>query len=442
MKIKNFNQLWYMVASGGALLLLLLVACVCPMSNGGVEAAECTDANPNACPTQVTTTRASVDVVTTIAVALTPDVEINVTPSATGEFSSQAAELTVSTNSAAGYSVIMTTTNGSDTLIGPTSSTAKVNPVAVGTEKSEFGNNTWGYHLALSGTDVLDDTIFDPVPKVATAIKTTAAASSDTYDLTFGAKIDTTLPSGEYSNEVIVSAIANPRKLNLNDITTMQAMTSDVCTNTAIGVSKQLTDVRDGKTYHVAKLKDNKCWMTQNLAYEFVKGTVLTSSDSDVLGDWTVPDNAKNIGVPGSDMDMWKGNNVISGHDSYGNYYTFAAATAGSGTGLGANQVASASVCPAGWRLLTGGTGGEYETLSNGLTKDTIKAAPYYIVTSGILNSDGKGGLLYAGNNGYYWSSTTDSDANSYGLAINPTGLYPSYTNGRGLGFAVRCIAK
>lgn len=42
----------------------------------------------------------------------------------------------------------------------------------------------------------------------------------------------------------------------------MQEMTSAVCEASEVGETRQLIDVRDGKSYWVAKLKDNNCWMT------------------------------------------------------------------------------------------------------------------------------------------------------------------------------------
>ncbi len=89
----------------------------------------------------------------------------------------------------------------------------------------------------------------------------------------------------------------------------MQDMTSSICKDTigrdgntnqdASGSyiitpgsepTKQLIDIRDGKEYWVAKLADGNCWMTQNLAYDLVKGKVLTPSDSDVSANWVVPE--------------------------------------------------------------------------------------------------------------------------------------------------------
>ena len=59
--------------------------------------------------------------------------------------------------------------------------------------------------------------------------------------------------------------------ITLANITTMQEMTSDICAATTVGATATLKDTRDNSTYSVAKLADNKCWMTQNMRLDFSK---------------------------------------------------------------------------------------------------------------------------------------------------------------------------
>ena len=76
--------------------------------------------------------------------------------------------------------------------------------------------------------------------------------------------------------------------------------------------------------------------MTQNLAYDFKQGTVLTSADSDVKSDWTVPNNTLSIGTSDSNSnsvqstDIWKGNDAGNGHAAYGNYYSWSSSSGSS----------------------------------------------------------------------------------------------------------------
>jgi hypothetical protein len=65
----------------------------------------------------------------------------------------------------------------------------------------------------------------------------------------------------------------------------MQEMTTAICSASEIGETKQLRDVRDGKYYWVTKLKDNNCWMTQNLDLNLTTAG-LTAATSDISSAW------------------------------------------------------------------------------------------------------------------------------------------------------------
>jgi hypothetical protein len=43
--------------------------------------------------------------------------------------------------------------------------------------------------------------------------------------------------------------------------------------------------------YWVTKLADGNIWMTQNLDYDLVAGTTLTSSNSDVDNNWKIDES-------------------------------------------------------------------------------------------------------------------------------------------------------
>ena len=67
----------------------------------------------------------------------------------------------------------------------------------------------------------------------------------------------------------------------------MQDMTSDICnsvTSTGESTTSRLVDTRDHNIYYVTKLKDNHCWMTQNLDLD-INGpntSPLTSENTDI----------------------------------------------------------------------------------------------------------------------------------------------------------------
>ena len=191
----------------------------------------------------------------------------------------------------------------------------------------------------------------------------------------------------------------------------MQHMTPQVCAKAKVGSEMKMMDLRDGKVYWVAKLKDGKCWMTQNLDLNLSSNKTLTPRDTDIPSNWKPsldtldydgrteyhnnmsgygwmkteerpysidPGNWYWIGTwDRNGVSTWyshKSESYIQGyglnddpphwqlnepysepgeHTHVGNYYNYAAAIGiDSSSSLGKNyQEMDRSICPAGWRL-------------------------------------------------------------------------------------------
>ena len=293
-------------------------------------------------------------------------------------------------------------------------------------------------------------------------------------------------------------------------LTYMQDMSPAACEAASIGDTKQLTDSRDKKKYWVAKLADGNCWMTQNLDLD-LNGRTLKPTDSDVSdpNGWTYNGSWYNSAAEGStsysaiqgwdlgeyvktsptattsctsysdlsectsqftsvagktayttDVNGGKlpaenvavsGNNYDA-HYLVGNYYSWPAATAGSGNEVSSSGDATDSICPANWRLpLSGGSNtenGSFYYLLNqyGLTSsptsgnNNIATSPLYFVRSGYAYPNNSR-LGSAGRNGYYWSGRARSSSYAYYLNVSSSSVYPSNGSGRYLGSSVRCVA-
>ena len=200
-------------------------------------------------------------------------VSVPVTPTQGGTFEKNATTLSVSTNNETGYSLYLSTANGKSTLASLNPSVTNTIGAVSGTvEESGFGDNTWGYNLSEGTPSGIDNLTYQAVPGDSTVQKgfgSEGPTASDTYTLTFGTKVNTSLPSGTYSNQVVVSVVANPAYVpNLTQISNMQDMTTEICNASTVGQTNRLTDTRDGKLYWVAKLADDQCWMTQNLDFD------------------------------------------------------------------------------------------------------------------------------------------------------------------------------
>ncbi len=237
-------------------------------------------------------------------------------------------------------------------------------------------------------------------------------------------------------------------KSGFNTISYMDQMTSSICSSATIGEYKDLIDRRDNSVYRIVKFKDNKCWMTQNLK---IINRTISYADSDITsGSFTVPASS----VVGFNNDT-RSNAYISGNTGY---YTWCAATAGSCSSSGE---ATASICPKGWKLPTGGTSGNTDfynlfknmnlTISNSLATnrntdwgvgDLAKAqsTPYNFGFAGYVDN---GSLNGAAARGGWWSRTAGSSSAAYALYINSSLISPgNLGDSRRYGYAVRCVAQ
>ena len=215
----------------------------------------------------------------------------------------------------------------------------------------------------------------------------------------------------------------------------------DTCKNAATGTTYALRDERDNNVYTVAKLADGKCWMTQNL--RLTGSRTLTSSDSDVSSNWTLPAETAGTfdwGDTCVDTAYNMKSTTATTYASYGNYYNWYAATAGTGTCSRSSGNASSSICPRGWRLPTGGYNREFQTLYNNYNSaSAMMSSPVNFAPSGRREGSR---IMLRDLTGYYWSSTADSSYYANYLYIASSGAGPAYYNYKYLGYTVRCVAR
>ncbi len=361
---------------------------------------------------------------------------------------------------------------------------------------SNISNNEWGYALT-STNQTAEELSYNalPVATITNEDNTTTLTNGkllvhgeDTgydpsqpvgedkhtdqdYKLYFAAKASPESPSGHYRTQVMLSLVANP-KLVASSMQNFAAM--GACSSKETNQQFQLVDDRTksglGKTtYWVAKLKDGKCWMTQNLDLALTQGAVLKPDDTDVAANYTISNlgdykdpgmvsykasaavnnyASSSCGDPATTdcaayFEKFSGdvNGSSEAHYLIGNYYPWTIAMAGQTTEN------SGSICPKGWKLPTRT---EYEALINGVantnaTTDTIRTSPYYFVPAGytFFSSYYSGSVV--GGNGYYWTATIyPGNSNlSYFLHFYSNKLYVSDMNiGNSGGFSVRCVMR
>ncbi|MBQ1373293.1 hypothetical protein IIY66_00610 [Candidatus Saccharibacteria bacterium] len=230
--------------------------------------------------------------------------------------------------------------------------------------------------------------------------KGTTTVTDEDINIYYGIKVDKDLPAGTYTGELEYTLSDTGFPLSLR---TMQQMTSDICeaaytpsgTETIVPTAT-LTDIRDNKTYEIAKLADGNCWMTQNLDLDLSTGTTLTPVDTDITEDWTP--TRSTISFTGITVSGWDNSDTtpysanpgdvyyytsgtdendiqydslaeceVAGytdcsHYHAGNYYNWSAAVASNDSSAYVEEFSNAntSICPAGWRLPKSANAGSF----------------------------------------------------------------------------------
>ena len=388
-----------------------------------------------------------------ISLSAPTELSFNINPTAAGVFDSKELTVNISTNAIKGYELYFSSEDEQTNMKHTTPSiTQSISSTFTGSITSNnMQNNTWGYSL--------NNTDFKSIPKKTEQVKlkdlnTYPTPAERTQSIYFGVKVDTTLPSGTYEKNVIFTAVAHanpPRLRGIFTISNMQQMNPNICkasttplaTATQLDTdgshhgdpnyvpTKTLTDTRDNNTYTVSKLADGKCWMTQNLR---IINKTITPTDSNVTTNYTIP--ASSI----SGFNSLDTSNAYV--DSDGGFYTWYTATAGTGTqDLDTQgQNTTASICPKGWRLPTGGDSGEFKTLYNNYNSSSVlRSNPVNFTLSGLAYHSSR---RNQGSLGRYWSSTIYSGYDAYYLHLNTSNVNSADLISRDLGFSVRCIAE
>lgn len=249
------------------------------------------------------------------------------------------------------------------------------------------------------------------------------------------------------------------------NITYMQEMDRSICSSatTPKETAKQFTstytysnnyiprttliDARDGNEYTVVKLADGKCWMASNLRLGGDEPVVLTSDDSDVDKNWTLPASNPQFFID-------ENNVAFAMDETNGGYYNWYAATAGSGNDTYTNTTgrsmdyAKYSICPKGWKLPSANrvssTESDVRILAN-----KYKGESYIqnVLTALNITMTGTYSINpYTPTSFSSWSSTTTQDTATLTLSYNPD-YYGANTLAAGslgarTGTMVRCINK
>jgi hypothetical protein len=321
----------------------------------------------------------------------------------------------------------------------------------------------------------------------------------DETEFYYGAAIDLNTLAGNYKTTIIYTAIGETipcqwdNNISFEDPNCVEpsiacvsgpAFKGDVgniinvnAATWAIGDTGIAYDTRgDGQEYCIGKLADDDIWMLNNLKLgSFDEDTLLTPLDTNVTDDWILPQidnsatgyyfNAPHLYafVTGQsnnygDFDSTKPNSEETDINSpnFAGYYNWCAATAGdpsagssdpgytcTSSGTYPND-ATQDICPANWRMPTGGYAGEFYALYNAYSDDDNtfrRIGPFRGAFAG--NHDGSY-WLNQGGQGVVWSASHHSgDPDSaFALDFGLDFAFPHDFLMRVYGFSVRCLLR
>ena len=345
----------------------------------------------------------------------------------------------------------------------------------INTNKTNGTTNDTGY----SGLPLYSDTTNIATLKESNS---TTSTSGDNVKFKIAAKADTVQIAGEYNNVINFQVTGNPEPAkDISNATYLQEVGTCPSTLTT-GQVYTLKDNRDEQEYKVAKLADNKCWMLDNLRLDPSDSTTLNNITAlNTNADATSIDKFKNGGGTSSDqyptakinnaawtsssqnyysipmtINTYKNTTTTSygaGSGKIGVYYNYCAASAGSycygnGTSAGTSSGnATEDLCPAGWRMPTGNTSGEYKALydqyssaSEGqvvVFQNALSTPLSGYFVSGSASSQGSQDSF-----GGWWSSTRHTNSYMRYLYLGASSVFPSGGNDRTIGFSLRCVTQ
>lgn len=266
---------------------------------------------------------------------------------------------------------------------------------------------------------------------------TSPSNSASSYYITSNGTITPGLCTGHSSTGS--STIANGSAI--------QSITSTNCPTSRT----RAVDARDNHTYWVQQLADGRCWMLTNLAY--AGGGANTYGDVKALTNGSAPPvyNVAHYYIPSGASVTSEPTNPSTSTDGTGQYgymynwcgamgaQTSTTACANAATPLPSTTI---SICPAGWRLPTGGSGGEFVALNTAInsgstSNDAGLRSTWLAQRGGIWNA----GVSYQGTVGFYWSSTQSANNNANLIDFSNSNATPTSFNSKNFGFSVRCTA-
>ncbi len=367
---------------------------------------------------------------------------------------SNVVDIVVNTNNLYGYT--LTATVGDSTKnyrdLRHTNGTANIASINVNSNLSTLtgeSSSVWGYTVSTNGTTWSNYNglpKYDDTTNTAELNVTNGAAADSTTSFKIGAYAEEGQLAGDYTNVINFKVVSNAPA---QSTPTMQTLTASECTTTPLVV----TDGRDGEEYTVQRLADGNCWMLDNLRLGGDSTIALTPADTNIPSDFTLPASG-NIGsetyfneprINADYKDMLA--DYGDGTNKSGVYYNFCAASGGTmctdrysiDSTMLENGSFKYDICPAGWRMPTGGSDREYAALYTAYNSNDIDMKNALHAGLSGRYFDGQRSTGY----GIIWASTFYDTETTYVFAIYSDSVAPQWnTSNRAYGNSVRCLLQ
>lgn len=353
-------------------------------------------------------------------------------------------------------------------LVGVNDSTKTI---ATGTATSGNTSN-WAMKLETSGSATYPITLtngygsYSNVPDTYTKVaqRTSATdvgtnATGSTLTTTYAAYMASTQAADTYAGKVKYTLVHPYDEPAPEIVYIMQNLDPSNCVTNKTTTVK---DIRDNEEYLVQRLADGKCWMLDNLRLD-PRAVSLTTLQGNTNASNTTLNYFKNGG--GTTSDKYAINGLVGWQDSYsqpsiyvssttitahgagsgkvGVYYNYCAASAGSfcygdGSSSGTSSGnATEDICPAGWRMPTGGSSGEYNALYVAYSSN---ASSFKAALSTLLSGTYAIRETEVNTSGFWWASTRNDDEKMYRLNLYGDNVYTNSSIVRRNGLTIRCL--
>ncbi len=362
--------------------------------------------------------------------ALSGNTSIDLTPTTISGsfFNEKNMTVNVGTNNEWGYNLVMSVSNtslistedGSKTIPTLTSKEGGYTCTVDTANICDFTANTWGYKLN-TATNLSAATNYLPLQSSITLNNNTSKVlTPEATSVAFGSKVNADLAPGTYSTTINFIATANPDPTpimqNITTSTLASLMPSD-------GDITTLKDSRDNNKYQITNI-NGTYWMTSNLK---IMGTISASESNFTGADFNISAGGDlTAGITYTEPRAHF-NTSDPNSSTYGAYYNYCAASAGTVCNSSTKQDAIVDICPKGWRLPTQ-TEAQAFAYASSSNKNPVLAGYYY-----------GGSLGMAGSYGYWWSATASNTSSQYTLYYVGSSWGVSY-NDEYSGYSVRCV--